>query len=202
MSEHVKCNAIILYENPYGEADKMLTAFSDEFGKISVSAKGAKKTGSRFLAVSQQFCYSRMELSYAKNGIYTLCEGELISSFYNIRTDYDVLTVAEELVRLTARVAQEECKDENILRLLLNALSFLTVKGRNLPLVYNAFAIRLVYDQGFFEPQKTRLEGTSQALAHIIGNDYGKLFCFDVSDTVLSELSAIAKKAVELMLAY
>lgn len=53
MAELLKCKAIILSETDYNENDKMLTALSDEFGKISISAKGSKRPNSKFLASSQ-----------------------------------------------------------------------------------------------------------------------------------------------------
>ena len=54
----MKC--LVLKETPYKEADKMLTVISDEQGKITVLAKGAKKAGSRFLAAASGFAYSDM----------------------------------------------------------------------------------------------------------------------------------------------
>ena len=56
MSSIIKCDGIVLAEHPYGEFDKMLTVLTAENGKISVSAKGAKKTTGRFIACSQTFC--------------------------------------------------------------------------------------------------------------------------------------------------
>lgn len=71
---------IVLKEMPLGEADKLLTVFSREQGRISVVAKGAKKPGSRFLAAASAFAYSDMELVKGRS-MYVLRNANIISPF-------------------------------------------------------------------------------------------------------------------------
>lgn len=196
MAETVKCKAIILKEVLYNETDKMLTAISDEYGLMTISAKGAKKTNSKFLAVTQQFCYSEMELSLSKNGIYNLIEAELLSSFYDLRCDYDILLVANEIGEIALKVAQVELPNVDLLRLLLNTLYILDKKLLKTDLVVSIFKIRLCYNEGMMPEPKVKLNGTLLAISHIIESDYKHLFAFSVNDDVLKELVSFGNKSL------
>ena len=196
---HVK--GIVIAENQLRENDKMLTVFSDKHGKISVSAKGAKKSGSKFVACTQIFCYSDMELYCGKSHIYTLKDAELLESFYDLRTDIDKLMVASDIIRLTSKVIQEELADEEVLRLLLNTLYYLS-KGEKLSpeLLFCIYRVRLVYLQGYFPLIRYKHSGTKLAIDHICNSAMEKLFKFSVSEDVLHELGNICEKIVKEML--
>jgi len=194
---HVK--AIVLREAQFRENDKMLTCFSDKFGKISVSVRGAKKMGSKFTAVAQLFCYSDMELYCGKGGIYTLKDAQLIESFYGLRDDLDRLTVAGKILKLAARVTQEQLEDEESLRLLLNSLFFLSRGGISEELIYCIYRMRLVAIQGYYPESAFKFAGTEQAAVHICEAPMEKLFGFSVSDEVLGELGRVCDKLVDEM---
>ena len=210
MGQRVKCNALVLSSNSYGETSKMLTALTDKFGKISVSAKGAAKQSGPFLSCTQVFCYSSMELSEGRNGVYTLCECELINSFYALREDLDVLYAAYDIEKAVRTVSQEEYPDENLLRLALNTLYYLCTlsekakKDENvsktilqrIEFVKSIFYIRLSSDQGFFElPEKFEDEACEKAVLHITECDLKELFAFTISPRAQEELSDVAERA-------
>ena len=187
ISNTVHVKGIVIAENQLRENDKMLTVFSDKHGKISVSARGAKKSGSRFTATTQLFCYSDMELYCGKSHIYTLKDAQLLESFYDLRTDIDRLTVAGNIIKLTSRVIQEELADEETLRLLLNTLFFLSRGDRISPeLLHCIYRMRLVYLQGYFPSVKYKLSGTERAAEHICTAPIEKLFSFSVSKDRIS----------------
>ena len=53
-----KVKGIVIKEIQYKDNDKIITLLTDEFGKISCLAKGAKKNNSPLLAACQLFVYS------------------------------------------------------------------------------------------------------------------------------------------------
>ncbi len=213
MGKRIKCKALVLNSVSYSESSKMLTAISDEFGKISISAKGASKPGSPFIACAQNYCYSNMELSEGRNGIYTLCECELISSFYSIRESLEISDAAYLVAHAVLTVSQEENPDEDLLRLALNtfyALSNVVAKipkdldqetfdkelAKRIEFITNVFYIRLASDQGFFDmPETFRDPSTEKAVIHIVSCDLKALFAFSLGPKASEELLAIAIKA-------
>lgn len=186
---------IVLKEMPLGEADKLLTVFSQEQGRITVVAKGAKKSGSRFLAAASAFAYSDMELVKGRS-MYVLRNAKLIESFYGLREDLDALTAASEIGKITLKVIQEELPDEEALRLLLKALFLLGQKKRSHRLVESVFIIRLLWLQGMIGDidemspgAADRLKpGTKAAFQYICSAEEDKLFGFKLSEEVEQEL--------------
>ncbi len=200
--ERVK--GIVISEVQFRENDKMLTVFSDLHGKISVFARGAKKSGSKFTASAQVFCYSELELVSGKTNVYTLRDAHLIESFYGLRTDLDKLTYASKIVRLASKVIQEELEDKESLRLILNSLHFLSESeneyNKFYELIYCVFRMRLVYLQGYLPPVTCKYSGTELAIEHICNAWMEKLFKFAVSDEVLVELGQICDSLIREML--
>lgn len=186
---------IVLKEMPLGEADKLLTVFSEEQGRISVVAKGAKKPGSRFLAAASVFAYSDMELVKGRS-MYVLRNANIISSYYGLREDFDILTAAAAIAKLTLKVIQEELPDPETMGLLLKVLSFLEHKKRSPKLIEAVFTIRLLCIQGMItdlnsmDPGGTfnLQSGTRAAFDYICTAPQEKLFAFRVSSEVEQEL--------------
>lgn len=145
---YLKTLGIVVKEITLGESDKILTVFSEAYGKISVSAKGARRQTSRFLASSQTFCYSEMEL-YKGRGMYNLQSCQLVEPFYQLRTDLDKLTYASHVIQIINKVIQEEQKDRESLRLLLNTLYFISSTDKNPELIARIFDLRFLVIQGF-----------------------------------------------------
>ncbi|MDR0286262.1 MAG: DNA repair protein RecO [Clostridiales bacterium] len=146
---YIKTKGIVLKEITVGEADKILTVFSETNGMISVSVKAARKPNSRFLAVSQLFCYSNMVLFKGKKDIYNLSSAELINSFYELRTEIERLECAGDICLLVLKVIQPEEKDVPSLKLLLNALYFMCMENRDLLLIKYIFEIKFMMLEGF-----------------------------------------------------
>jgi len=61
-----QCQAIVIRSRCYGEADKILTIFSDHFGKISVLAKGVRRILSKMSGHLQLFSHSKFLLASGK----------------------------------------------------------------------------------------------------------------------------------------
>jgi len=146
--KYISVKGIVLREYNVGESDKLLTVFTDTCGKITVSAKGAKRQGSRFLSVAQPFCYSEMQLYKGKN-MYNLSGCSLIESFYNLRNDIDVLLAGGNMLKTISAISQEELPDEETLNLLLHALYYLNKGNREIDLLLSVFYIKLMCFQGY-----------------------------------------------------
>ena len=58
----IKVKGIVIKEISFKENDKIITLLTDNLGKISCIARGAKKTNSTLLACSQFLVYSEFVL--------------------------------------------------------------------------------------------------------------------------------------------
>lgn len=53
----VRTEGIVIRTVDYGETNKIITLYTRTHGKVSLMARGAKKTKSRFSSMSQVFSY-------------------------------------------------------------------------------------------------------------------------------------------------
>lgn len=192
----MKC--LVLKETPYKEADKMLTVISDEQGKITVLAKGAKKAGSRFLAAASGFAYSDMELKENK-GLYILQNATIIESFYELRNDIDVLMTAAEVAKKALKVSQENLPDTDVLRLTLVALYRLKQNKISPNLIKAVYTLKLLFVLGMLTPDGVICvkKGTQAAVEYIYEAGEENLLAFKVSEEVENELVTVSERLFE-----
>ena len=201
MTKNIKTSGIVLKESNLGENGKLLVFFTKDFGKISVVAKGVKKTGSSLVQLSQLFAYSNLELYKGNSNLYTLTGGSLIESFSGLGEDYDRIASAGEIVLNILKVIQEDLPDIDSLRLLLNSLHFISSGKRSPDFVATIFLLKMLQFQGVV-PEIYEIEqrwnqklndSTINALEHIFYSELSELFNFGVSDFVKLELKGVSK---------
>jgi DNA repair protein RecO (recombination protein O) len=201
MTKNIKTSGIVLKESNLGENGKLLVFFTKDFGKISVVAKGVKKTSSSLVQLSQLFAYSNLELYKGNSNLYTLTGGSLIESFSGLGEDYDRIASAGEIVLNILKVIQEDLPDIDSLRLLLNSLHFISSGKRSPDFVATVFLLKMLQFQGVV-PEIYEIEqmwnqklndSTINALEHIFYSELSELFNFGVSDFVKMELKGVSK---------
>lgn len=175
MSEIISCKGLVIRETSYGESDKCLTVLTDSIGSIRVFCKGAKSYKSKLLVCSQLFCYSDMVL-YEKGENYWLKEASLNENFFGIRDDISTFALAQYFLDVACDITNENQRDPEILRLLLNTLYVLSKKKKELPLVKAVFEMRLCSLCGFAPD----LVGCA-----VCGKYEGKRMYFDIPDGAL-----------------
>ena len=102
MAERI-VHAIVLRRRDSGESDRRLTVLTEEYGKIDVLAKGARKGGSRLSGVSDPLSAAVMNLAEGKRNLF-ITQAQPLHSFRGLRNDYDRLTGALALVELFAAI--------------------------------------------------------------------------------------------------
>ncbi|AGC69014.1 DNA repair protein RecO [Thermoclostridium stercorarium subsp. stercorarium DSM 8532] len=145
---YVKARGIVVREVKVGDYDKILTVVTEEFGKISVSARGVRRGGNRYSAGTQIFSYCDWVLYKGKN-TYVLNSCEIISSFYEIRQDMTLLAYAAHMLRLLNDATYENQPAKDLITVFLYALRALLNKRRTPSLVARAFALKTIQMMGF-----------------------------------------------------
>ena len=158
----IKVKGIVIRESTYKDNDKIITILTDSIGKVSVIAKGAKKTNSPYLASSQYLVYSEFVL-YQNTGYFYLNSASVINTFYNLRVDLDKLQTVFELTKLINSVTDENQDCERILKLFLNTIYALDKIDKDKKLIVNAFKIKLFTLLGF-APRQDKCANCSKSL--------------------------------------
>lgn len=138
-------NALILGHKTLNDNDKLLFLYCEEFGKIRVIAKGAKKILSRTTGHLETLNLAKASLYFGpKNTI--LSEIQTIQYFPTIRENFHQLTTALQIAEITEKVVHEEQKIPKLLDLLNQTLEQIsqTQDPQKLQLLTFAFSVKLL----------------------------------------------------------
>ncbi|MGN1318772.1 MAG: DNA repair protein RecO [Lachnospirales bacterium] len=220
-----KIRGIIIRENEYGEADKYITIFAKNIGKISVFAKGARNTKSKFLAGTSIFTYGDFVIRTQTNTP-TLNSVDIIEKFYDITSDLDKYYYGTYLLEFILKIIPEITDDNKYLILLLKTLNHLKICKNPSILIIRIFQIKMLKYLGYnpyneycticgtpnpniftlnglicnkcssFKNTETLLPVTIYALKYISESDVSDLFKFNISNECLKELGYIAEEYI------
>ena len=138
---------IVLKEIPLKEEDKIVVVFSREYGKISVYAKGARKTKSAFLAGTQMLTYSDFSI-YKKDNISNLSKIEMLDAFMDIKNDYDKLYYAIYFCELIDSLTIEDNPSSSMFDFFVFTLEKMK-KYKDMKFMKSIFELRMMSLSGY-----------------------------------------------------
>lgn len=145
-----KLEGIVLRARDYGETHKIVSIFTREHGKISVIAKGAKKTKSRTAAITQPFIHASFLVQVSKN-LGTLNQGEIISSMRSIREDIIKTAYAAYVTELTEKICESNQADPFLFQQLLETLNWMT-EEKDIEILTMVYELKM-FKKGGFAPE-------------------------------------------------
>lgn len=145
---YLKTKGLIIKEVNTGEADKIVTIFSRNKGRISALAKGARRPRSKLVAGTQFLSYGDYVL-FSGRDIYSINSCEVVEPFYEIRNDIIRLTYAVHFIDIVTDVIQENQPASKVLQLLLNSLYMLSKTEREPELIARIFELRFLSIIGY-----------------------------------------------------
>lgn len=143
----IKTKGLVIKEFPFNDSDKMLTLLTMDFGKISVSAKNARRSGSRTAYGTQVLTYGEYVLFRSKNS-FSMNSCDILAHYYDLASDLTCFTYAAHMLDMAEDVAHDPASAAQVLNVLLYGLQALR-KGRNPLLVSSVFALKLMQIAGY-----------------------------------------------------
>ncbi len=137
---------VVLRTIKLGEADRILTIFTQGHGKIRAVAKGVRKTTSRFGARLEPASHVALQC-YRGRELDVVTQVETIESNRAIREGYGLLTHTVPMLEAVDHVTPDRDPNPAIYRMLTGALRALG--ERRSPLVTTAFFWKLLSLEGF-----------------------------------------------------
>lgn len=145
----VHSDGLIIMEKPISETDKLLTILTRDFGIIRAFAKGVKSVKNKNFSATQQFCYSDFVIFKGRSK-YIINEANSKKNFWNLRCDIEKLALAQYFCDLILNlVAEEQRHTEDILRLVLNSLHYLSEDKISHKLLKSIFEMRILALSGY-----------------------------------------------------
>ena len=149
-SRSYRAQGVVLRHVEVGEADRILSFYTLEYGKLSAIAKGIRKMRSRKAGHLEPF--SRVELMLAKGrNLDVISQAEAQSTYENLRADLKLIAYAAYVVELLDRFTYEEGENRPLYNLLVNTLSRLD-EGSPAQTVVHFYEVQLMDLLGF-KPQ-------------------------------------------------
>lgn len=117
----LKTVGFILRAIKFRESDLILTVLSRDYGKISLIAKAARRTESKFGAALDLLTLSELVFYDAEN-LKLLKEASILEDYRAIKRDYERLTLALQSVHLLNQLVEEHHPDRAIFEFLRDFL--------------------------------------------------------------------------------
>lgn len=156
---------IVLARRNFGEADRILSIYSKNHGRISVIAKGIRKLTSRKRGHLEIFSYIRFQ-AVEGHGIGILTEVETINSFESFKKDLKKVSLAYFFCEVIGKITHEHERNDGIFELILNYLEKLQFEDRLKSLRMN-FILDLLVIAGFW-PKEKKLVNPDEKLEEVI----------------------------------
>jgi DNA repair protein RecO (recombination protein O) len=141
---------LVLRRASMGEADRILTLFTAERGKLSAVAKGSRRVTSRLTGATEPFTLSRFLLATGRSlDIVTQCE--IRNAFSGLRQDLPRLARATFVCELLDRftIEHDDSAAAELLECAVRALALLERTDTDLDIALHAFELRMLDIQGY-----------------------------------------------------
>lgn len=120
---------IVLARKNFGEADRILSIYTKNHGRISAIAKGIRRPTSRKRGHLEVFSHIKFQIADG-HGIGILTEVETINSFEKIRKDLKKVSLAYFFCEVIGKITHEHERNDGIFELILNYLEKLQFETR------------------------------------------------------------------------
>jgi DNA repair protein RecO (recombination protein O) len=190
--------AIVLRLTDYGEADRIVSLFTLEQGRISGIARGAKRSRKRFGGALESFAHLRLQLHLGA-GLPTLVSADILSIFPGVRAELAKIGCAAYACELVERLTPEAEPNPRLFRLLFCYLERLDLAPTS-PSDRRFFAINLLKILGYQPDLEVRgLSGqTAELLARAMAT--GRFGSVVFPEAALREADLLLNPAIDLHL--
>ena len=152
--------AILVAVRDWGDADKIVTLFSREHGKIFAFANGARRPKSPLAGGMQMFTHLEVTLAPGKNSD-SVKQCDIKYAFRQIQEDFNCMAYGAFIAELTSELCPERQPEPQVFDLLLTVFHILTL--RNPRIVALGYAWQLLYITGYY-PEFEQCTVCGQAL--------------------------------------
>jgi len=162
-----KVEGIILKRRNFGEADRILTVFTLQRGKISVLAKGVRRITSRRAGNVELLNRVSMYL-YLGKGMPILTEAESLETYPKLKEDLTLSTYAFHIIELVDKLTAENQENRILYQHLVELLNRLSANPRQI--LIRAFEAKILSNLGFITFQSSNPGLSSQFQSGIVGS--------------------------------
>lgn len=192
---------IVLHQFDLGEADRIITYYTRDKGKVRAVAKGVRRTRSTMAGSTQLFIYADL-IIYRGRGLDRISQSQIKESFDPLRFDLFRMAYGAYILDLVKEITVEEEANEGVFILLLKTLYLVKELDEGyLELVTRIFEIRIMTLMGF----RPMLEHCIQCTGPITTTKVhfhpglGGMLCSECIQKVAGKTVTVNRGTVEIM---
>lgn len=115
MSRTEHTAAVVLRSVVYGESDRIVTLLTDARGKISLIARGARKSQKRFAGALEPYALIEAEIAVGRGDLGRLVEARVVRAFPGVLADLERMSIAAAGLELVREAMPDREPDARIL---------------------------------------------------------------------------------------
>ena len=222
----ITARGVIIRQSDYGDGNRMLSIFAEDYGIIKAVSYGAKKIKSKSGASTQFLCYGDFELYAPGRDVSTVNSVSVKEGFSQIGEDIVKLALCTYFADAAYALLGENNPDNRILNIFLNTLWALAHRSESLDKVKAAYELKLMSAGGYmpnvracscgektirgFDAAKGSVvckkcggadtilinEAVYKALCYIIGCEDKRMLAFKGSEALYKALGQISERYV------
>lgn len=145
----VKTKGLILKQSDFGEANRILTIFTKEYGIIKAVAYGAKSIRNKNSASTQVMTYADFILLKTNKDMMSIQSSEIIDSFFGVKEDITKLSLCVYFADLIYSLLNMNSPDDEMLSLVLNSVYALSYKDIDVEKMRAVFELKAMALGGY-----------------------------------------------------
>lgn len=190
MEFDLRVRGIVIYSAPVGEYDKRIVFLSQERGRMTIFANGARRQGSRIAACTRSFCMGTFTVREGRSSYY-LISADIEETFPALADDMTRMCYASYVCELMLYYSREELPAAEELNLLYVTFRNLAAGDPDYRKIRSFFEMRLlaVEGEGADERHFSTREDVTELLRLIKIMPLKKLYSLNAPEETLLEMS-------------
>lgn len=184
---YLKTEGIVLARKNFGEADRIITFFTKDFGKVSVLGKGVRRPRSKKAGHLELGNWCKIFTAQGKN-LNLLCEIETIKAFGIKDFSFDNANKIYHFLEIVKITTADNQRHYRLFCLLADFLK--KINEEDFDLVSSCFKIKLLSSLGFFSTVQMKDNKSKEILNLMAEEDY---------DSVKSKVKLTSRSYLKLL---
>ncbi|GAB6169650.1 DNA repair protein RecO [Clostridium carnis] len=143
-----KTNAVVIKTKEFKENDKLVWLYTEDLGKVTAIARGARKSKSKHFSLTLPLCYGEYVLFKGKS-LFNIQEGRLNNSFQGLLSNLDKLTYSSYLCELIDICMEDGEVNKEIFKEFLTCMYLLNTDALDYELLIRSFELKLLKATGY-----------------------------------------------------
>jgi DNA repair protein RecO (recombination protein O) len=158
-------SGVVLGRKNYGEADRIISVYSKDHGRISLMAKGIRRPKSKKRGHLEIFSLLNFQ-SVSGHGIDLMIEADIIDDFKEIRKSLSKVSLAYYFMEVIGKITHENEQNADLFNLILESLNKLKTETK-LKKFRLDFILKLLTIMGYW-PRGQKLPNPDELLEEVI----------------------------------